>query len=231
MADDSGMGFAVFLRTYIRRCFGHALPGSIKIAGFWHLLFAAGIVAGVAIIWKDKFKEQLFILNGTWTDVLFAAIYVLIACSVVLLLRMIFIAPYKLYCELKEQVARNKFPLYMILRLRDDRYRIVLAVAGFNPDEISVTEQDNQLTISGQKAERLGESNDNDECGPLGVFGQSFERRFNLAANVEVKSATFENGLLQIDVHELVSGRKARRINIRTDVALGTKLVDHPKVA
>jgi molecular chaperone IbpA len=236
MADDSGMGSAAFLRTYIRRCFAHAFPGSIKIADFWDLLFAAGIAAGIAVVWKDNLKEQLFIVNGTWADVLFVAIYVLMASSLILLLRMIFVAPYKLYCELKEQVARNKFPLYMILRMRDDRYRIVLAVAGFTPDEISVTEQDNQLTISGQKVERPVESgNDNNEGGPLGVFGQSFERRFNLADNVEVQGASFENGLLQIDVHELVNARKARRINIRTDVALGSaleaKLIDHPKVA
>src|SRR6266849_501891 len=131
MTDEGGVTFATFLRTYIRRCFGHAFPGSIKIAGFWHLLFAAGIIAGIALIWKDRLKDQLSFLNATWADILFAMVYVLMACSVILLLRMIFVAPYKLYCEFKEQVARCKFPLYTILRVRDDRYRIVLAVAGF----------------------------------------------------------------------------------------------------
>jgi len=238
MTDAGGAKFAAMLRTYIRWCFSYAFPGSIKIAGFWHLLFAAGILGSFAVLWKDRFRDKLVILDGTWGEILLGLVYILMACSAILLLRMIFVSPYRLYCELKEQVARNKFPLYTILRMREDRYRIVLAVAGFTADEITITEQDNQLTILGQKDEQpfdSGKDNDNADHGNPSFFGESFERRFNLADNVEVKGASFENGLLQIDVHELLDARKPRRITIKTELIAGSshppKVIEHPKVA
>jgi molecular chaperone IbpA len=52
------------------------------------------------------------------------------------------------------------------------------------------------LTISGRVNERQGEA----EYLYRGIAGRPFERRFNLADYVEVKRASFEDGLLQIEL-------------------------------
>ena len=43
------------------------------------------------------------------------------------------------------------FPPYDITRTGDDSYRITLAIAGFSPDEIAITAQQNLLTVAGNK--------------------------------------------------------------------------------
>ena len=44
------------------------------------------------------------------------------------------------------------WPPYNIEKVADDQYRITMAVAGFTPDEIELTQQDTTLLVSGQKA-------------------------------------------------------------------------------
>jgi HSP20 family molecular chaperone IbpA len=43
---------------------------------------------------------------------------------------------------------------YNIERLAEDRYQITLAVAGFSPDEIAITAEQNVITIEGGKTEK-----------------------------------------------------------------------------
>ena len=79
-------------------------------------------------------------------------------------------------------------PPFDIVRTGEDSFRISLAVAGFKPDQIDVTVNQNTLTISG----RVDEKQDNGEYLYRGIAGRPFERRFNLADFVEVKGASFE---------------------------------------
>ena len=102
------------------------------------------------------------------------------------------------------------FPPYNITRTGDDDYRITLAVAGFAPDEIAITAQQNLLTVAGNK----GEDGKQDYLH-RGISARSFDRHFNLADHVEVTGATYENGLLQIDlVRRIPEAMKPRRIQI-----------------
>jgi molecular chaperone IbpA len=43
---------------------------------------------------------------------------------------------------------------YNIERLAEDRYQITLVVAGFSPDEIAITAEQNLITIEGGKTEK-----------------------------------------------------------------------------
>ena len=104
----------------------------------------------------------------------------------------------------------DNFPPYNVERLGDDSYRISLAVAGFAPDEIAVTAEQNVLTIEGQKAEK-----EQGEYLYRGISARHFKRRFNLADYVQVKDATFENGLLRVELaREIPEAMKPRRIAI-----------------
>ena len=117
--------------------------------------------------------------------------------------------------DLLETGARadgDGFPPYDLERLGEDSYRVTLAVAGFSPDEIEITAQQNQLLVAGRK----GDEQENDgRYLHRGIATRSFERRFQLADFIEVESANFENGLLMIGLkREVPQAMKPRRIDI-----------------
>ena len=105
------------------------------------------------------------------------------------------------------------YPPYNIERTEENHYRISLAVAGFSDKDLSVEVKDGVLSVQGKReAEK--------EAQPRhylyqGIAGRTFERRFQLAENVEVKGAQLENGLLHIDLERIVpEEKKPRRITI-----------------
>ena len=103
------------------------------------------------------------------------------------------------------------YPPFDNARDGEDSYRITLAVAGFRPDEIEVVAQQHQLTVTGKRA------GDEDEGKYLhrGIVARPFERRFQLADFVEVRSADLENGLLSIALQRVVpETMKPRKIAI-----------------
>src|ERR1700754_2463639 len=56
--------------------------------------------------------------------------------------------------EMAQRAGEDNYPPYNIERLAEDRYQISLAVAGFAPDEISITAEQNVVTIEGNKSEK-----------------------------------------------------------------------------
>ncbi|HWK64054.1 MAG TPA: Hsp20 family protein [Rhizobiaceae bacterium] len=109
----------------------------------------------------------------------------------------------------------DNWPPYDIAKLGEDSYRIVIAVAGFNESELTVTHEPNLLVINGAKTE-----NDDVQYLHHGLALRSFARRFELADHVLVESARLENGLLIIDLKkELPEEMKPRRIPIDAETA------------
>ena len=114
----------------------------------------------------------------------------------------------------------DHYPPCNITRTGEDSYRISLAVAGFKPDQIAVTVNQNTLIVSG----RAEEKQDKGEYLYRGIAGRSFERRFSLADYVVVKDASLDDGLLQIELErELPEAMKPRRIDIKTGKAVGQR--------
>ena len=124
----------------------------------------------------------------------------------------------------------NSYPPYNILRTGENSYRVSLAVAGFKPDQISVTVQQNTLVITGRENQKTEH-----DYMHRGIAARDFERRFSLADFVEVKEATFEDGLLEIDlVREVPEAMKPKRIEIRSGKALQdnkAKTIEHMRAA
>src|SRR4029079_12047030 len=115
--------------------------------------------------------------------------------------------------DLLEGQARNSagdnYPPFNIERRGEDAYRITLAVAGFRPDDIDITAQQNLLVIQGKKR-------DDESAGQmlhLGIANRGFERRFELADYVRVDNAELADGLLVIDlVREIPEAMKPKKI-------------------
>lgn len=102
------------------------------------------------------------------------------------------------------------YPPYDIVRNGPDSYRIAIAIAGFTPDEVTVTTQQNLLTVEGRKA-----NDDDRRYLHRGISARAFTRRFNLEDHVEVEQANYDNGLLQIDlVRKIPEAMKPRKVSI-----------------
>ena len=116
----------------------------------------------------------------------------------------------RLFDLMESRGAEDNYPPYNIERTGEDDYRISLAVAGFKPEEISITSEQNVLTVEGSKQQKP-----QTEFLYQGISGRSFRQVFNLAEYVEVEGASFENGLLQIQlVRKIPEAMKPRRIAI-----------------
>jgi len=109
--------------------------------------------------------------------------------------------------------TQENYPPFDLIKQGDNEYRIQLAVAGFQPDEIDITAQQNVLVVSGRKGED-GEEGGNDFIY-RGIANRSFERRFALADHIQVKAADLKDGLLAIDlVREIPEAMKPRKIAV-----------------
>ena len=107
----------------------------------------------------------------------------------------------------------SAYPPYNIEKLSDDEYQITMAVAGFSPEELSVTVQEGTLLIAGRALDDKGER----RFLHRGIAKRAFERRFELAETIKVGDAHFENGLLQIDLKRVIpEHKKPRSIEIRS---------------
>lgn len=112
----------------------------------------------------------------------------------------------------------DNWPPYDIVKTGEDDYRVAMAVAGFSLDELAITQEQNMLIVSGQKA-------DSEDVQYLhrGISGRSFQRRFELADHVKVVGAGLANGLLTVDLkREIPEEMKPRQIEIETGQAMLT---------
>lgn len=107
--------------------------------------------------------------------------------------------------------AAASYPPYNIEKTGEDTYRITMAVAGFGPEDLEITAQQNSLVVTG-KAKKEQETG---QFLYRGIAGRAFERRFQLADFIKVGKADLVNGLLHIDlVREVPETMKPRTIKI-----------------
>jgi len=106
--------------------------------------------------------------------------------------------------------AEDSYPPYNIERIGENEYQIALALAGFSPEEVAVTAEQNVLRVEGRKSGK-----GDHEYLYQGISARPFRRVFNLADYVQVKAASFEGGLLKIElVREVPEAMKPRKIAI-----------------
>ena len=92
-----------------------------------------------------------------------------------------------------------------------EKLSISLAVAGFSPQELDVTVEENQLYIRGQQSDEDGKT-----YLHRGIAARQFQRVFVLADGMLVTSATLANGLLTIDLERPEPEKVIRRIEIKS---------------
>lgn len=105
------------------------------------------------------------------------------------------------------------YPPYNIEKLSEDSYRITMAIAGFENDDVTLTQHDDMLVVKG--AAKADANDGQRQFLHRGIAARAFERRFHLADHIIVTGANMVNGLLHIDLlREVPEHKKPRTIEI-----------------
>ena len=105
------------------------------------------------------------------------------------------------------------YPPYNIEKVSEDAYRISMATAGFTRDELELTAQDNVLIVTGRATE--AQDSEGRQFLHRGIAKRAFERRFQLADTIRVTGASYQDGLLNVElVREVPEHKKPRTIAI-----------------
>ncbi|MBS7558909.1 Hsp20 family protein [Pseudomonas protegens] len=117
--------------------------------------------------------------------------------------------------DLFESALRNEpsssYPPYNVEKHADDQYRIVIAAAGFQDEDLELQVEKGVLTVSGGKRD----ANESVTYLHQGIAQRAFKLSFRLADHIEVKAAALSNGLLNIDLLRVVPEEaKPKRIPI-----------------
>jgi molecular chaperone IbpA len=106
-------------------------------------------------------------------------------------------------------VTTTNYPPYNIVKMDDTNYAIQIAVAGFGKDDIEIETKENILSI---KSKEKGEVVDETTYLHKGISNRSFKRTFTISDDVVVKGATFENGLLNVELERIIPEEKKPRL-------------------
>lgn len=128
--------------------------------------------------------------------------------------------------------ARPDWPPYNIEKTGENEYRITMAVAGFRPEEVELTQQGNTLLVAGKKVADA----DARQMLHQGIAFRNFTQTFNIADHMKVSAATLRDGLLSVDlVREVPEQLKPRRIEIASTTAEQSdgrvRQIDHAQAA
>jgi molecular chaperone IbpA len=113
------------------------------------------------------------------------------------------------------QAAESTFPPFNVVKIDDSGYRIELAVAGFDIEELGIETKERVLYVTGERKAAASETSESVAFLHRGIANRGFKREFQLAEFVEVKRASLKNGILSIDlVREVPEAQKHRKIDI-----------------
>lgn len=98
----------------------------------------------------------------------------------------------------------NNYPPYNIKQVKDNKYIIEVAVAGFGKSDIELTLEGNKLIVKGNSTK----SEDEEETFlHKGIANRNFTHEFKLADKIEIKEAELVNGMLKIWLENMVKAQ------------------------
>ena len=101
----------------------------------------------------------------------------------------------------------TNYPPYNLVQVSNVESRLELALAGFKKAEVNVYTQDGKLFVEGQKEDKETGT----EYIHRGVAQRSFTRSWTLSDETEVRSVTFEDGLLSVVLGKIVPEHHQRK--------------------
>ncbi len=101
----------------------------------------------------------------------------------------------------------TNYPPYNLVQINNVLSKLEIALAGFKKDEVKVYTEFGKLSVEGKKEE----SKDDGEFVYKGLAQRSFERQWTLADDTEVRSVSFDDGLLVVQLGRIVPDHHARK--------------------
>ena len=103
--------------------------------------------------------------------------------------------------------TQSNYPPYNLVQVSNVESRLEIALAGFRKAEVNVYTQDGKLFIEGQKEDKETGTN----YVHRGMAQRSFTRSWTLSDETEVRSVSFEDGLLSIVLGRIVPDHHQRK--------------------
>ena len=101
----------------------------------------------------------------------------------------------------------TNYPPYNLVQLSNVESLLEIALAGFSKKEVNVYTQDGKLIIEGKKEDKETETT----YLHKGLAQRSFTRSWTLSDDTEVRSVSFEDGLLSISLGRVVPQHHQRK--------------------
>lgn len=123
-----------------------------------------------------------------------------------------------LFSDVEQRFANqinNNYPPYNVIKKDDNSYELEIAVTGFQPEEVSVEIDQNQLVVKGEKT-RVDDQTT--QYLHRGLANRDFSRVWTLAEHMEVASGTIKNGVLRIALQRVIpEALKPRKLQITAE--------------
>ena len=102
----------------------------------------------------------------------------------------------------------SNYPPYNLVQLSNTESKLEIALAGFKKDEVNVYTEYGKLVV---KSEKNHKEKEEQTYVVQGLAQRSFERAWTISDDTEVRSVTFEDGLLTIMLGKVVPEHHARK--------------------
>lgn len=105
--------------------------------------------------------------------------------------------------EMSKNLKAVSYPPYNIKQVKENKYVIEMAVAGFGKSDIEVTLEGNKLIVKGN-------AQDNDEQDNFifkGIANRNFTREFKINDKIEIENAELTNGMLKIWLQNMITAQ------------------------
>ena len=110
----------------------------------------------------------------------------------------------KVFKELQDSLEKiPSYPPYNIKQVKDNKYVIEMAVAGFAKSDIEITLEGNKLVVKGNTEDKEAPEN----FIYKGISNRNFTREFKLADKIEIKDAELANGMLKIWLENMIKAQ------------------------
>ena len=101
-------------------------------------------------------------------------------------------------------------PFYNIKRIKDDKYVLEMALAGYTKSDVKVEVTDGVLSISGTI------SKDAEDYVYKGISKRAFAKQLQLSEYVECTGAKLEDGMLKVDLeYNPPEDKKPKQITVK----------------
>ena len=101
----------------------------------------------------------------------------------------------------------SNYPPFNLIQVNNVESRLEVALAGFKKDDIKVYTEYGKLFVEGKQEDKETDG----EFVYKGLAQRSFERQWTLADDTEVRSVSFRDGLLTVELAKIIPEKHARK--------------------